>query len=474
MGKESSKGPQIKLILAIAFMAFGLVVAVAAPFGGLGKSGHIMLGSLIAALAAWIFQPGGGTFIIGAVIILLGGSFTDIPMSTIANGYSSPSLWLLIPAMFLGGALLNTGLGKRIVLALFKRMNLNYIKIIAGWFVVGVFFSLLTPSITVRLSILAPIAAGVADACRLERNSKGRSLILISAWSVAVFPGIAWLNGSLYGPVFTSYLPVGLMRDMATEQMWFVVIGVPWILLSIVFLAVLYIVLKPECKLTVTKAQLESMYDELGPLSKKEKGCLAAFVFFIICLLLQTFLPITISQALFAAFILLLLLNVLSVKDISTGIGWDIVLFFGIALSISQIFEASGITGWLSPILTSMLAPVAFSPLVFVLALYGICIVLRFFDVAQGWISSAILAVATPMLFTDFGLHPLISLMAFLCAANLFFFRYHQPWIGQVEAVCGDKGWNPRHLKAASILYAVLAGAILVFCRFYWGIVGIL
>jgi len=261
---------------------------------------------------------------------------------------------------------------------------------------------------------------------------------------------------------------------MATEQMWLIALGVPWILLSIVFLVLLYIVLKPENELTVTKAQLEDMYGELGPLSKKEKGCLAAFVFFLVCLVIQPFLPITISQALFAAFILLLLLDVLSVKDISSGIGWDIVLFFGIALSISQVFEVSGITAWLSPILISLLSPVAFSPLVFVLALYGICIVLRFFDVAQGWISSAILAVATPMLFADFGLHPLISLMAFICGANLFFFRYHQPWVGQVEAVCGDKGWNPRHLRAASILYAILAAVILVFCRFYWSLVGIL
>ena len=474
MKTAAGKNIPIKLVLTLVFIAAGVVIAIMTPFNGLSRTGHIMMGSLIAALAVWIFQPGGGTLFIGAVIILFGGSFTDIPMSVIANGYSSPSLWLLIPAMFLGGALLNTGLGKRIVLSIFKRMNLSYVKILIGWFFVGLFFSLLTPSITVRISILAPIAAGVADACRLEPGSKGRSLIVISAYSVSVFPGIAWLNGSLYGPVFTSYLPIGPMRDMATEQMWFQVIGVPWLLFSVVFLAVIYFLLKPQDKLSVTKAQLELMYDDLGPLSKREKGCLAAFAFFIICLVLQTMLPVTINQTLLAALILLLFLNVLSVKDISTGIGWDIVLFFGIALSISQIFEVSGITAWLSPILTSMLAPVAFSPLVFVLALYGICLVLRFFDVAQGWISSAILAVATPMLYSDFGLNPLISLMAFLCGANLFFFRYHQPWLGQVEAVCGEKGWNPGHLKVASLAYAVLAAVMLVFSRFYWGLIGVL
>jgi len=454
-------------------MAGGLIIAIAQPFNGLDSTGNIMLGTVIAALSTWIFRPAGGTFIVGAAIIFLGGSLADIPMPDLASGFASPSLWLMIPAMFLGTSLMRTGLGKRMVYALFRRLKLNYPKILIGWFVINMLFALINPSATVRFLILTPIAVSVADACQLPKGSRGRSLIVISSWTLSFLPTTAWMNGSLYGPVFSSFLPEGLMRDMATEQMWFRVMA-PWILFGAVFIAILYFVLKPEQKLNITKDQVGKMYDDLGPMNRDEKGCLAAFVFMLVCLAAQTFLPFSTHLALLASFILLLLLGVLTAKDISTGINWDTVAFFGVILSFAHIFYVSGLTAWLSPMLSALIEPIAVSPLLFVVALYGICVLIRFVDVSQGWISSAIMAVATPMLYYDYGINPLIPIMVFICASNLFFFRYHQPWIVQVESVCGDGGWNPRHLATASILYAGLAAVFLVFNNFYWRLVGIL
>ena len=459
--------------LSVLVLILGIVTALVTPFDGLSRTGHIMLGSVATAIAFWIFRPGNGVFTIGAIVIMLGGTIAGIPMPDLASGFAGASLWMLITAMLLGYALLKTGLGKRIVYGLFKRVEMNYIKITAGWLVVGILFSLLTASITVRVVLLAPIALNVADACRLPKHSKGRSLIVISAYGVSIFPGIAWLNGSLFGPVFTSYLPVGLMRDLATEQAWMRMLGLPWLLISILFLVVLYFVLKPEEKLSVTKAQLSDMYSELGPISRDEKICAAAFALLLLGLAAQSVLTVTTNQVLFVALGILIFCGVFSVKDISQGVSWDIIIFFGILLSFSRIFEVSGITAWLSPILSSLLFPIAKTPMMFVMALYGICLLLRFLDIAQGWIIAAILSLATPALYADYGIHPLVCVMVFICAGNLFFVHYHQPWLGQVEAISGDNGWDTRHLAKASVVYAVVAAAILVFCRFYWQILGV-
>ena len=457
--------------LSVIVLILGVFTALTTPFDGLSKAGHIMLASIATAIAFWIFRPGGGVYTIGAVVVLLGGTIAGIPMPDLASGFAGASLWMLISAMLLGYALLKTGLGKRIVYGLFKRFNLTYLKITAGWFVVGVLFSLLTASITVRVVLLSPIALSVADACRLPMKSKGRSLIIISAYGVSIFPGIAWLNGSLFGPVFTSYLPDS-MRIMASEQDWMKMMGLPWLLLSVLFLLILYFVLKPAEELSVTKSQLSYMYRELGAVSRDEKICAAVFALLLLGLALQYALPFTTNQVLFAALGILLFCGVFSVKDISTGVSWDIIVFFGILLSFSRIFDVSGITGWLAPILSSLLDPIASSPLLFVLALYGICLLLRFLDVAQGWIIAAILSMATPSLYADHGIPPMVCVMVFVCAANLFFVRYHQPWLGQVEAICGDDGWVSRHLASASVAYAILAALILIFCRFYWQAIG--
>jgi len=462
-----------RLMLTLTFIVLGVAIAITRPFGNLETQGHIMLGAIVAGLATWIFRPAGGTMIAGAAIIILGGMIAGLPVNDLTTGFSGASLWLFIPAMFIGSSLRNTGLGKRIVLTLFKRYNLNYFRILCGWFFVSILFSIITPLATVRFLMLTPIAVSVADACLLEKGSKGRSLIVISCWTFSIFPSIAWLNGSLFGPVFTNFLPEGPMRDMATPETWFLVMA-PWLLFSIVFVIALYFLLKPEQKLNIPRTKVSELYDDLGPMGKKEKGCLITLVFLLTCLVLQTFLPFSANHVLLASLVLMLFLGVLSVPDISVNGNWDVIVFFGMMLSFTHIFNVSGLTTWLTPYLVNIIGAIAFSPLVFVLALFGICVMLRFFDVAQAWIIASIFSLATPVLFINYGLHPLVSTAVFVSASCLFFFRYAQAWIVQVESVCGDGGWNPSHLQKASILYVCLSVVHLVFSRFYWGLVGIL
>jgi len=211
----------------------------------------------------------------------------------------------------------------------------------------------------------------------------------------------------------------------------------------------------------------------LGSFSKEEKGCAAAMAFLLAGLVAQLFLQITINQIFFSVFILLLLFGVFSVHDISHGVNWDIIIFLGTILSFSQIVEVAGITAWFSPMLLSLLAPIAGSLFLFLVLLYVLCVVLRFVDVAHGWIISAILSMATPMLYEDFGIHPLSCTMVFIYASNLFFFRYNQPWVGQVESVCKDAGWDPRHLATVSVLYFALGFVVLLFCGVFWRVIGI-
>jgi len=461
-----------RVTFTLIFIAIGIIVAIIRPFDGLDSVGHVMLGTMIAGLSAWIFSPSGGSLTIGAIIIIAGGLLAGLPINELTVGFSGSSLWLFIPAMFIGASLRLTGLGRRIVYWLFKRLNLNYAKILGGWFVVGILFALMTPIATVRCLMLTPIAVSVADACCLEKGSRGRSIIVIACWTMSIFPSLAWKNGSLFGPVFTNFLPEGPMRDMATQEAWFIVMA-PWLLFSIVFIIALYFILKPKEKLNISKETVCKMYDDLGPITKKEKGCLFAISFMFICLIIQMFLPITTNQILLITFALLLLLGVLSAKDISSA-NWDVVMFFGIMLSFTNIFSVSGLTAWLTPFLSGVMQAIAITPLFFILALFGICIILRFVDVAQAWILAPILSLATPVLFYEHGFHPLVSTYVFVTASCLFFFRYHQAWIVQVESVCGDSGWNPKHLKSASILFVCLAALMLVFNRYYWGLVGIL
>ena len=193
----------------------------------LGLEGQIILVSFIIALLLWVIKPAGGSYTIGFAAIFLGGTLAGFNVSDLVTGFLSPSLWLLICAMFLGYALIKSGLGKRAVILLLTKFKPTYFSIISVWVIIGTAFSLLTPSLTVRMLIITPIAVSIADICGLEKESNGRSLTVITAWVAAIFPGIAMLNGSLFGPIYSAFLPEGPMREMATTQSWFTIVGPP-------------------------------------------------------------------------------------------------------------------------------------------------------------------------------------------------------------------------------------------------------
>ncbi|MGI6119528.1 MAG: hypothetical protein ACOYIB_02985, partial [Desulfosporosinus sp.] len=53
-----------------------------------------------------------------------------MPPATVFSGFTSPALWTLIPALFLGFVLAKTGLGKRIAYLGMKSTKLSYAGIL--------------------------------------------------------------------------------------------------------------------------------------------------------------------------------------------------------------------------------------------------------------------------------------------------------------------------------------------------------
>ena len=142
----------------LVFVVCAFVIGLVRPFAGLAPQGHYIIPVTLISLALWVFKTDSVPYIAGGALFLAGCLIFKLPLTAITVGYTSSAIWVLIPALFFGFALLKTGLGKRIAYFVLKTFEPNYLTICVSWFIIGLILSALTPSITVRLSIVMPIA----------------------------------------------------------------------------------------------------------------------------------------------------------------------------------------------------------------------------------------------------------------------------------------------------------------------------
>ena len=456
-----------RLIGAVLFALIGLVVAIAAPIGALAHAGNLALGTIIITLGLWIFRPGGIPYTAGCSVLLTGCLVAGLPFPVTMSGYSSPALWVLIPALYFGYVLQKTGLGRRIVFWVLKRFRPSYLTMVLGWVIVGIILSLLTPSITVRVAIVIPIALGTVEACRLGFGGREASLITLTAFGMALMPGSAWLTGSLYGPIFTGMFPAEL-KAMGNSAAWLQGMGLFWLVVTISYIVLLYLLLRPRKPLELERQAFQEEYDKLGPISRNEVVSLAVLVAAFVMFSTESIHHIPTAGSALAAFFLLAVFGVITVADIGVGVSWDIILFLGAAICLPSISNASGIAKWLATLLDPVISAWAGNPGTFLLLFVLAYLALRFFDVAWGFATAALLAPIMVPLYNKFGIHPIVIATVFAIGGNVFFMAYQQPFAMMADAISKGTAWDNKYLSLGGLAYAVAAILGMLVSIPYW------
>jgi len=227
---------------------------------------------LIVTVGLWIFRPGGTPFSVSSALFMASLLALGVPPASVFSGFTSTAVWSLIPALFFGFVLAKTGLGKRIAYLGMKSTKLSYAGILSMWVVIGLVLSALTPSIAVRVVIVTPIALNCVNICKLKEESKGRSLILITAWAMAVIPGTGWLTGSLYGPILSGfYASIPQLGAIAFND-WAKALFLPMMLISTLTVLGGYFVLKPSEPLHIILDFLRMIPFQLKPPLYEDEG----------------------------------------------------------------------------------------------------------------------------------------------------------------------------------------------------------
>ena len=433
-----------------------MFVMLSKPFSAtLSAHAHMVLGIILITLCIWIFKPFNLSYFAGGLFLAIFTLVLGLSPAVVFSGFSQSGVWTLVSALFFGYVLQKTGLGKRIALGIVKLFKPSYPTLVLAWVLIGVVLSVLTPSVTVRVAIVVPIAAQCCELCAMSKKSKGNSLILLTAFAMALIPGSGILSGLIAGPIIQGmYNSIQELEGMVTFNSWFNVLFIPMMIITVLVAVGGLIALKP--KEPISKEVLGAIKNRTSEKMNRHETAAAIILGAVFLMFLtNTIHGIPDVAICLAAVFAFFLLGVLEAKDFNVGVSWDLIFFIGMAISLGAIFTETGISQWLAGIVVPAIAPIASSPWIFIFGMMTLMFLWRFFDVAFFIPTMAIMIPILPDIEAAYQISPLVWIAIFIMPANAFFMAYQNIWAMMGRSMAGERTWDNKHLGIYGMIYFV-------------------
>jgi len=450
--KVTTSSKWIWLVLAV---VVGLAIAAMPTPHGLTPIAKYVLaisGFTVVLWATPVMNNGVASVLMMGLMVLVG---VRPPLAL--SGFANPPWWILVCVLYYGFVMKKTGLAERLSYYILSLFPGTYNGILSAFFVIGFVLALGIPSMTVRTAIMTPIAWALVQSLGLPKRSHGCALIMLTTVEMAVIPGLAFLFGSLDGPVVVAafqakHLPL-------TWAGYAQVLTFPTLLLCVLILVGNQLVLRPEAPLKTSGEFARERLKALGAFKQQE--LIAAIVIVISIGLWTTKLPSfmigMIAMAIFA------LAGILRDEDIGTGVSWTLLLFIGGIFSLANAVQDYKITDWLAGYFVPIAQHITYSTVLVMIVMSLIMYLLRFLD------PSAFIAIPVMFLTTVD-----VTMAALLIASVPFWLSYENFWIAMGEGITANEGFTSGQRVRLANAYAIIALVVMVVSVGYWRLVGVL
>ena len=266
-----------------------------------------------------------------ATIVAIGLNLTGVlSNSDTFAGYVNSNVILCVGMFVVGQALFETGMANKIGGLVTKFAKSERMLIVAVMTIVGIMSGFL--SNTGTAAVLLPVVCGIAD-----ESGYSRSRLLMPLVFAAALGGnlsIIGAPGNLMG--------VNALQEMgiATSFFMYAPVGVPMLVLGIVFYAVIGYKLLPDG--THGGAAPEAPKDYSGVPAWKQIVSLVVLVVVILAMIFEKKIGIKIQVSACIGAIVLVLAGVISEKEALKSIDLKVVLLFGGSLALAKALETTG------------------------------------------------------------------------------------------------------------------------------------
>jgi len=364
-----------------------------------------------------------------------------------------------------------TGLARRISYRILLAFRPTYAGVLLAFMVIGFVLMLGIPSNTVRTAVMVPIAVALVRAVQLPLPSRGAAVIVLSAFEMAVLPGIALLTGSLWGP-FVAGLFAGA-GVAVTWLEWASALAVPTVLWCGGLLVANLLVMRPPRAAIMDKEAIHQELATLGVMGRAEFIAAGIITLSVVAWAAQPWHRIPIEAVGMVALAGLFATNVLLPSDIGTGIPWGLNIFVGAMLSLTTVMTTYKISAWLGGYILPAVQPFFDAPFILVLVLAPTVMAMRFLD-PIGFITIAATFVPLAAVAAGRGIPPAVLLAIILLPLHVFWFNYQNTWIVMTEGVSKKVVYTDADRFRLATVFLAVTLLVLWVSVIYWRLIGVL
>jgi di/tricarboxylate transporter len=292
---------------------------------------------------------------------------------------------------------------------------------------------------------------------------------MITCVEMAVFPGCAFLYGSLFGPVVDQIFHA---RQLPLTWLGYAqVLTLPVLAICVALIFLNRLALTPEAPLSVSSSFGRDRLNALGKIARGElitaAVVLASIVFWATDRYhhLPSFLVGMFGLSVFAFG------GIVRDKDIGTGISWPLVLFMGGVFSLGGVVQEYKVADWLAALVLPSVTHLAGIPVLFLLVVGLVMYLARFLD-PSGMIAIPMVFLPVEEVAARAGIAPLVTMAAILITSVPFWASYQNIWMAMGENITEGQAFTAGQRARLATVYGLVTLAALIAAAGYWKLMG--
>lgn len=461
--KKSSIGkPEIGLCA-------GLILAIVIwnlKLEGLSSEGQKCLALSLMTVVFWatkVAHPGyiSGIYLAGLII------FKVAPAANVFVLWTMDTMYLVIGAYLIAGAVKSSGLGERIAYNIIIKFVSTWKSVIFTIFILTFVLSLLIPHPWPRAFLIMSVMEVVIKSAKLTKEDAPKVGLTVFASSVPI--SMIFLTGDST----INILAVKFSGIELSWLGWFLHMGVPAIVASILTCFLILLLFKPSGDFKIDREEIKSKLAGLGAMTGKEKKALAWVTIAVMLWMTDSIHGIAlgwVTLLVAMAMSLPIIGKILTPKDWA-GVPIHVLLFLTAAIAIGKIGGLTGMNAWIASVVLPSSVPSNIFVLGIITAVIGICLHMVLGSVI------AVMGIAIPALlsFTNStGISPLvIALFVYSSIAIHYIFPFHH--LNMLVGLGEDNGmYTDKDVIKLGIPLTVVVFIIAILEAVWWNITGLL